>query len=35
MKNILVTTLILIGIVVAGDIEIGTPDFESLTPFCH
>jgi len=35
MKAVAAAVLLLSGVVVAGEIEIGHPVFESLNPFCH
>ncbi len=35
MKKIIAVSILLSSFAVAGEIEIGTPDFESLNPFCH
>lgn len=35
MKKIIAVFVLLSGFAVAGEIEIGSPDFESLNPFCH
>lgn len=35
MKKIIAVSVLLSCFAVAGEIEIGTPEFESLNPFCH
>jgi hypothetical protein len=35
MKAVAAAVLLLSGVVVAGEIEVGHPIFESLNPFCH
>ncbi len=35
MNKIIVVSVLLSSLAVAGEIEIGTPEFESLNPFCH
>ncbi len=35
MKAIVAVVFLLFGVVVAGEIVIGRPEFESLNPFCH
>jgi len=35
MKAIVTAVMVLFSVVSAGEIVIGTADFESLNPFCH
>lgn len=35
MNRVIAGLLLLSSFVAGGEIEIGTPEFESLNPFCH
>ena len=35
MKKVALLLVLVSSFAVAGEIEIGVPDFESLNPFCH
>lgn len=35
MNKVALMLVLISGFAVAGEIEIGAPDFESLNPFCH
>jgi hypothetical protein len=35
MKAIIASVLLLFGVMDAGEIVVGNPEFSSLNPFCH